>query len=227
MPFVNSLGMKFVAVPIVGESANEQKVLFSIWETRVRDYAALTPALELEARQAHFEKNDEHPAVCVSWEEATAFCERLSKMEGLKYRLPSDHEWSCAVGVGDKEDANTSPASKNRKVEGYPWGPHLPPPDDAGKYCESTEAPQFPFTSPVGSFAANQFGLFDMGGNVWEWCADLYRPAEPGRPYRVMRGASWNNLGPLSLRSSCRYNAHPADRLDNVGFRVVLVVPSH
>lgn len=74
-------------------------------------------------------------------------------------------------------------------------------------------------TSPVGSFRANRYGLYDMGGNVWQWCEDWYDTRQSSR---VLRGGSWISRGPDALLSSNRYNYTPGDRDDFIGFRVVL-----
>ena len=136
-PFVNSLGMGFVPVP-------GADVLFSVWETRVKDYQAFCDATERSWKKPRFSQTGDHPAVNASWEDATAFCEWLSQREGNKYRLPTDHEWSCAVGIGDREDAEAAPKSKDMKIaDVFPWGKQWPPPNDAGNYfgeeCKTAE----------------------------------------------------------------------------------------
>ena len=94
-PFVNSLGMRFVPVPIKGG----QSVLFSVWETRVKDYAAFAAEnadVDTEWKDVSYEghkQNEDHPVVKVSWEDAQKFCQWLSQKEGRTYRLPTDHEW--------------------------------------------------------------------------------------------------------------------------------------
>jgi serine/threonine protein kinase len=221
--FINTLGMKFVPVP-------GTDVQFCIWETRVKDYAAANAGVDEGWKKPGFKQEDTHPVVKVSWNEAQAFCEWLTKKEmaagnikaGQKYRLPTDAEWSVAVGLG-KEKGNT-PKEKSRGIKDvYPWGNQWPPPKAAGNYYgESLNADNFDYTSPVGSFAANKLGLHDMGGNVWEWCEDRYDPA--AKSDRVLRGACWGGSYPGDLLSSRRglYGA-PGVRGGGVGFRCVLV----
>jgi formylglycine-generating enzyme required for sulfatase activity len=141
--------------------------------------------------------------------------------EGQKYRLPTDAEWSVAVGLG-KETGN-SPKEKSEGIKDvYPWGKEWPPPNGAGNYHGSQKLDKFDFTSPVGSFAANKLGLHDMGGNVWEWCEDWYDPAAKAR--RVLRGACWGSITPSLLLSSLRDRESPDFRgFYFFGFRCVLV----
>ena len=110
----------------------------------------------------------------------------------------------------------------------FPWGTQWPPPPNVGNYTgEETGSDvaikgyddNFAWTSPVGSFAANKFGLFDMGGNVWQWCLDDWNAEGKAK---VLRGASWyNGALKLSLLSSCRVHAKPDSSTDNYGFRIV------
>ena len=177
MPFTNTLGMKFVPIP-------GTEVQFCIWETRVKDYAAYAAtnsgvgAIWKNSFRS-FKQEDTHPVLKVNWNDARAFCAWLTKKElavgklkaGMRYRLPTDAEWSTAVGLG-KEKGNT-PDEKQRGIKDvYPWGKGYPPPKEAGNYYKSLKVVNFDYTSPVGSFAANKFGLYDMGGNVFEWCED-------------------------------------------------------
>ena len=213
-PFVNSLGMKFVPVP-------GTNVLFSLWETRMKDYQAFCDATGRSWPKPSFPQTGDHPAMNVSWEDATAFCEWLSQKEGNKYRLPTDREWSCAVGIGDREYGAT-PKSKAMKVDNvFPWGEQWPPPNDAGNFfgqeCKTSAALAAlkamgwhtskwvaikgfndgnVFTAVVGSFRPNELGIYDLGGNVWEWCQDEY---EPGAASRVLRGGSWYAVPPRLL----------------------------
>jgi len=231
--FVNTLGMPFVLVP-------GTKVQFCIWETRVKDYAAYAAAKAGVGGRwkkpktviyGDFTQKDTHPVVMVSWNDAQAFFEWLTKKElaagkikaGQKYRLPTDAEWSVAVGLG-KEKGHT-PTEKHKGIKGvYPWGKEWPPPKGAGNYWEGKmKVDNFEYTSPVGSFAVNKFGLHDMGGNVWEWCEDWQDPK--AKEERVLRGASWDfGLGaPVIFLSSYRFGMHPSIIFIHGGFRCVLV----
>jgi len=228
-PFVNSLDMKFV--PVFGTD-----VLFSIWETRVRDYevyARENAGVDESWRNATVEglpvgHEANHPVVNVNWEDAKAFCAWLTKRERAtgqldetqEYRLPTDAEWSRAVGLNFE------------KAKGYPWGSEWPPPQGVGNYNDETAKRSFPnwaiiegyddgfvTTSPVASFKPNQYGLYDMGGNVWEWCEDFH---DENSGSRLVRGASWMNYSRRALLSSSRYARSPVSRSDVNGFRCVL-----
>ena len=224
MAFTNTLGMKFVSVP-------GTDVQFCIWETRVKDYAAYAAAnagVDENWKEPGFKQTDTHPVVKVSWNDANAFCAWLTKKElaegkikeGQKYRLPTDAEWSVAVGLG-KEVGDTPEAKDGGIKDVYPWRKEWPPAVGAGNYYKSLKVDNFEYTSPVGSFAANKLDLHDMGGNVWEWCEDWYDPA--AKTDRVLRGASWGDPGPDSLLSSYRNRGAPRSRAFFIGFRCVLV----
>ena len=221
--------MEFVPVP-------GTKVLFCRTETRVKDFEAFANATDYERdkerdwRKPGFEQGPDHPVVNVCWNDARAFCEWLSKKEGVEYRLPTDEEWGAAVGPGK-----------------YPWGNDWPPPKGAGNYAVD-KSDSAKYTAPVASYTANRLGIFDLGGNAWEWCEDEWKPAmnEPDavkelpslkeekdddgtafrrfREFRVMRGASWIVDEEFLLRSSYRNGVHRAYRENRLGFRCVLVV---
>ena len=223
-PYTNTLGMKFVPVP-------GTKVAFCIWETRVKDYAAYAAAyagVSMEWKNPEFVQLDTHPVVRMGWEDAQSFCTWLTKKElaagkikaGQQYRLPTDEEWSAAVGLG-KEKGNT-PKERHARIKGvYPWGQGWPPPQAAGNYSPGAGlVDSFEHTSPVGSFSANALGIHDLGGNVWEWCEDWHDPA--AKTIRVLRGASWDVGSPGRLLSSYRVDYSPEYRDDDDGFRCVL-----
>jgi hypothetical protein len=195
-------------------------------------------------REPGFSQGPTHPVVGVSWDDAKKFCECLTRREqssgmlprGRVYRLPTDAEWSAGVGLQGEE--GTNPKEKDGKIELYPWGKEWPPPKGAGNYAgeefKMGEEPSdwevikgyndgYPRTSPVGSFAANANGLYDMGGNVWQWCEDWYDGTEQ---CRGLRGASWNDYNPFNLPASSRLFDVPAARCVSYGFRCVVAAES-
>ncbi|MBL9146723.1 MAG: SUMF1/EgtB/PvdO family nonheme iron enzyme [Verrucomicrobiaceae bacterium] len=238
-PFTNTLGMKFVPVP-------GTDVLFCIHETRRQDYAAFAaeaPGADISWKQAtHGAANtpaghgDDHPVVSVSWEDARAFCAWLGKREGRSYRLPTDREWSWAVGIGAQESTDRDPIGLSQKVEGmHAWGTDWPPParvanlaDKAFLNCDpkGTVIPDyedgFTTTAPVMSFPPNGLGIHDLGGNVWEWCQDKAR--NQGET-RAARGGAFDTWKQPSLLSSYRVENLPGYRHQLWGFRVVLEKP--
>jgi hypothetical protein len=237
-PFTNSLGMKFV--PVVTSVDGQESVLFSVWATRVRDYAAFAAAeagVDAAWKNPGFAQGDTHPVVNVSSEDAGKFCAWLTAKErgegkigqAQTYRLPTDSEWSWAVGIGEAEERagkGRSPQEKDAKIGAgshpwaYPWGQDWPPPKGAGNYGQSLQVDDYEHTSPVGSFGANPQGLYDLGGNVWEWMADYY-DGKTGT--RSLRGGSWIDGDPRYLLSSSRSLYGAGSRYSYCGFRLVLV----
>ncbi|MDB6021807.1 MAG: pknB, partial [Pedosphaera sp.] len=218
--WVNSLGLRFVPVPGTA-------VLFAVTDTRVQDYQAFAEATQRPWTKPDFKQGPNHPAVNVSWEDATAFCAWLTDKErqageiggDQRYRLPTDAEWSAAVGLEPESDRR--PVENDGKVSGiFPWGNRWPPPAGAGNFGRALKTDHFDFTSPVGSFAPNRNGLFDMGGNVREWCEDWYSYSERTH---VLRGSSWTTVFQASLLSSCRNDGLPDQVSEFNGFRCVLV----
>ena len=218
--WTNSLGMPFATVA-------GTPVFFSVWDTRVQDYQTFASATKRSWPKPSFQQEPTHPAVNVSWNDAQAFCKWLTERgrrageipAGVIYRLPQDWEWSVAVGLNEPKAG--SPKVKDAAINGvYPWSGQYPPPRGVGNYAASVNVDDFANTSPVGSFTANAFGLYDMGGNVWQWCEDLYTPTSTAR---VLRGGSWGNYYSNTLLSSYRADNAPGDRYDYIGFRVVLV----
>ncbi|MEM1294494.1 MAG: formylglycine-generating enzyme family protein [Verrucomicrobiota bacterium] len=203
-----------------------------------------------------FEQSDSHPGVCVSWADAQEFCSWLSQKEGRKYRLPTEAEWEYACRAGT--------------MTWYSWGED---PDDAyahGNVADGALEDAFPnttryqravklgedqgdgvvLTAKVASFQPNPWKLYDMHGNVWEWCqdrwkADLYNDYFKDVPrterssvvimdplfetataqheygdWRVLRGGAWT-CAPAAVRSSIRTFAEAGDASVYTGFRVV------
>jgi formylglycine-generating enzyme required for sulfatase activity len=241
--WTNSLGMVFVPVP-------QAKVYFSIYETRVKDFAvfaATHPKLDgtnwnhaLYHGVTPVSDGPDYPVVNVSWNDAQAFCGWLTEKERAagripsvaSYRLPTDGEWSEAVGVGGRESGAT-PKDKSARLENvYPWGTEFPPPSGAGNFADLSAKEVFTnwpviegyrdgfaTTAPVGSFKPSSDGLYDLAGNVLEWCGDFY---DGTHKQCVLRGGAWNNCGPKSLLSSYREHAAPGRFSVVTGFRCVL-----
>ncbi|MEM9281947.1 MAG: bifunctional serine/threonine-protein kinase/formylglycine-generating enzyme family protein [Verrucomicrobiota bacterium] len=248
-PFINSLGMPFVPIPIVGGKSDGKSLLFSAWETRVSDYQQfIEEHPDLEWLSPEFEQEPDHPAVRMPWPDAVAFCEWLTKRDreaGLLsdnefYRLPTDHEWSCAAGIGHLENPDATPESKECRISNlYPWGSQLPPPNEFGNYYgeETAADPErtadgnnnrkpikgfqdpFPKTSPVGSFPPNEYGLYDLSGNALEWTSDWYSTMEERK---ALRGSSWGFSVTHALLISGRVANSPTIRFTTNGFRCVL-----
>jgi len=213
----NSLGMKFVPVP--GTS-----VLMCVHETRNADYAAYAAAqgrVNMEWTKEAGYGGAQHPVTKVNYEDAQSFCRWLSAKEGKTYRLPTDAEWSKAVGL--TEDA--SPAPAQRHYDGstvFPWGHYYPPKRRDGNFNTVEVDDGYDDTAPVMSFRPNKIGIYDLGGNVCEWCNDWY---DQSREYRFLRGSSWGDGGREQLHSSSRFGDYPPDyRDEHIGFRCVFVV---
>ena len=151
-----------------------------------------------------------HPVVDVSWNDAQLYIHWLNETTGKHYRLPSEAEWEYAARAGGDS--------------AYPWGSSI-------NINHANYGGNIAQTTPVGQYPANDFQLYDMHGNVWEWCQDTWHDTYAvaplsevtwsGSPYRVLRGGSWFDAGRY-IRSAYRYWFAPADRGHCVGFRVAL-----
>ncbi|NJO74943.1 MAG: formylglycine-generating enzyme family protein [Leptolyngbyaceae cyanobacterium RM1_406_9] len=182
---------------------------------------------ELDPTPSRFNGGD-RPVEQVSWYEAVEFCDRLSQHTGKHYRLPSEAEWEYACRAGTMSPFHfgetITPDLANYNGD-YTYGDGL-----KGVYRKET--------TPVGSFGfANAFGLYDMHGNVWEWCQDHWYSNYEGAPTdgsawlsdeedanRTLRGGSWN-YAPWDCRSAYRNSYSPDNRNDSFGFRVVCSAP--
>jgi formylglycine-generating enzyme required for sulfatase activity len=182
-----------------------------------------------------FAQDGNHPAVCVSWTDAQAYADWLSKTTGKTYRLPSEAEFEYAARAGGKARFGftdnaadlcrfANGADQSARTAGLP--PNAP-------YMACSDG--FPFTAPVGSFAANAFGVHDLIGNVWEWTADCYvrdyssassdsAPRdEAGCTGRPVRGGDWFSTS-STLRPAIRVRADADAHNDDIGFRVVRIL---
>lgn len=176
-----------------------------------------------------FPQTNDHPVVNVSWNDAVAFCKWLSRKEGKNYHLPTEAQWEYACRAGT--------------TTRYYYGDDLAGIVRVGNVADATAKGMFSewkavsgsdgylFTAPVGRFRSNEFGLCDMHGNVWEWCADWWNkgyystspPNDPQGPTygtnRVFRGGSWG-YNPRSNRSADRNGGLPDYLVSDIGFRV-------
>lgn len=187
-----------------------------------------------------FAQDDNHPVVCVTWNDAKAYVEWLSRKTRQEYRLPSEAEWEYAARAG-----NTS---------SRPWGDDVnevcrnaniwdraalrvinPPPGRRGSDaadCDDGHA----YTAPVGRLQPNRYGLHDVIGNVWEWVEDCWNASYWGAPAdgtarltgdcgsRAIRGGGWESDA-RSARSGVRNRDGTTDRNNNLGFRVARTLP--
>ncbi|WP_284641093.1 formylglycine-generating enzyme family protein [Paenibacillus silviterrae] len=191
------------------------------WTTRVDSFLlgqvpvtrGLYDAIIPRAVEAHYEPQS--PVVDVSWHDAVAFCNLLSRQAGLQecysvsedgervdwnreacgYRLPTEAEWqyACKAGTG---------GYRYGELETIAW------------YLENAEGR----VHHVGQKQPNAWGLYDMLGNVWEWCWDVYDPKVYGS-YRIFRGGSWAEEA-RGCGATCRRRSHPTFRIDDLGFRL-------
>jgi formylglycine-generating enzyme required for sulfatase activity len=190
----------------------------------------------LSWRKPSFDQGGDHPVVQVSWNDAKAFCDWLSKKTGKTVTLPTEAQFEYACRAGTKT--------------AYPWGDN---PDDGKGWASCRDQSfrkklpgepaetffrwddGFIFTSPVGSFKPNAFGLYDMIGNAFQWCSDWYDEGyyanapktDPQGPtsgaYHVLRGSGWGAYK-FRCRSANRFCVNPPGRTDFYGFRVVVDV---
>ena len=210
--------LELVLVPGLG---NVKAFFMGRFEVTQGQYEVL-----MDANPSTYERGADYPVKSVTWDEAKEFCRRLTARlpDNLKgkfaFRLPTDAEWSVAVGL-PKESGSTPEEKHCGITHVYPWGTTWPPPSGAGNYSSSLKVDSFGITAPVGSFKANQFGLYDLGGNVWEWCEDW---CDTAQKYRVLRGGSCLYSDPADLSSSYRNAGRPDYRYGDTGFRCVVGV---
>ena len=160
-------------------------------------------------------KGNRKPVECMSWDDCQTFISKLNSLTGKKFRLPTEAEWEFAARGGIKSQGYKYSGSNTL--------------GDVAWYEENSGDT----THDVGTKSPNELGLYDMNGNVWEWCSDWYgdkyyssspsnHPTGPSSgAYRVLRGGSWYSIANL-CRSSDRGGSTPVDRGDNMGLRLCL-----
>ncbi len=231
----NSVGMEFALVPagrfLMGSPAGEE----GHYEDETpqhpvvltRSFYLGTYPVTQEQWQAVMGSNPSRfkgkrrPVETVSWEQCANFCERLGRREGRRYRLPTEAEWERACRAG-----TTSPFAFGDLIS-----TDLANYDGNCTYGKSARGTCRRTTTTVGKFPPNAWGLYDMHGNVKEWCADWigdYEPREKIDPedsasgiYRVLRGGSWFDI-PRFCRSAMRRGSAPTEEDREAGFRACL-----
>ncbi len=230
---INSIGMKLTYIPagefMMGSPSNEANRMSDETQHRVRiSQPFLMQTTEVTQSQwqsvmgnnpSVFKGDSNLPVEKVSWSDAVAFCEKLSQRDGRTYRLPTEAQWEYACRAGTTtpfsfgHTLSTNQANYNGN---FVYGSGV-----KGTYRGKTVA--------VGSFPANAWGLYDMHGNVWEWCSDWYGDYPSGNvtdptgasdgSARVCRGGSWD-INPGFCRSAVRLWINPPSSSYIIGFRV-------
>jgi uncharacterized protein (TIGR02996 family) len=254
---INSLGMEFVSIPAgevrIGSPDSEAQrsddeplhtvnltrpFNLGVYPVTQPEYAEVISPADSWGKNTHAVVRainssvvvaSDRPIDSVTWFEAVEFCERLSdlpmeKAAGRSYRLPTEAEWehACRAGTTTPFHYGESLSSRLANFDGnYPYN--------------AKRGPNLRRTTPVGSYKPNAWGLYDMHGNVWEWCADWFSPSyyqkspkrDPQGPrpgtMRVLRGGSWHHGG-NPCRSAYRYREEPDQRNKYNGFRVVMEI---
>ena len=238
------LGMKFVRLPKGtffmgggGGKAGEKTEIKENFEIAVHDVTQEQWQEVMGKNPSYFSRDDngkdkvkdikdedlkQFPVESVSWEDAQEFIKKLNEKEkgrGYRYRLPSEAEWeyACRGGATSEEECSyhfyfdkptNDLSSKQANFNGeHPLG-------------KGEKGPYLGRPTKVGSYAPNKLGLYDMHGNVWQWCVDL---REAGAPGRVFRGGGWS-FGGGSCRAAVRDWGAPGDRENYLGFRLARVL---
>jgi formylglycine-generating enzyme len=215
---------------------DDEKPVHRVWidafelcafQTTNEDYARFLEVTQLP-KPLHWDdpefNHPKQPAVAVSWFDAVAYCEWISRASGMQYRLPTEAEWERAARGGPGAGSTWSPPEESEDFL-YPWG-----------NCEPSEVPNYSLRwktgpEPVGLYPPNAYGLFNLGDNVHEWCADWYdadfysvsperNPRGPSAgTRRASRGGSWRHHIKVT-RTAARSSIPPEFKYADYGFRV-------
>jgi formylglycine-generating enzyme required for sulfatase activity len=185
-------------------------------ESMFKDLAA--PYLWQEGRPPS--GRERHPVVLITYEDALAYCRWLSRVVGRPVRLPTEAEWERAARGG-------------LETHKFPWGDEIGP--EHANFLADPASKRNGGTRQVGAFPPNDYGLFDMAGNTWEWVADWYgadyyatsESRDPVGPpqgvFRIVRGGSWVNDDVEMLRCAYRHKVPPDTYAYSIGFRIVCI----
>jgi formylglycine-generating enzyme required for sulfatase activity len=172
---------------------------------------------------ANFKDNLQNPVETVSWDDAQEFCKKLSQKTGKEFRLPSEAEWEYACRAGT--------------TTAYSFGDNASLLGEYAWYSDNSGSK----THPVGQKKPNPWGVYDMHGNVWEWCQDSYEKyggegdlirktgkaitKENDNRFRQLRGGSWSDYA-RDCRAAYRYRDNARNRSNSIGFRVIFISSS-
>lgn len=204
--WVNSLGMRFVPVG---------NVWVCVWETRKKDFEAFYKATRHNAgpgwSNPGFKQTASEPVVEVSWNDATAFSKWLTEsevkgkvLEQAMYRLPTQEEWKKV----QREGYASGP---------YVWGKVWPMPSGTANLADNVSYDRHTFTSPAGSYFPARNGVYDLVGNVWEWCQD------GNGNQRTLLGGSWMQYQGSDFSPGMQLNLGAETKSQDIGFRIILV----
>ena len=230
-PITNSVGMLLVPIPagefMMGSPDSDSDAFatekpqhlvkitkpfyLSVNEVTQRQYEKVMGVRPWQGKK-YVQEGSDYPAVYVSWNDAVEFCRKLSEQEGVKYRLPTEAQWEYACRA--KTSTPYSYGDDASKLEQYAW------------YSKNAWGIGEKYAHRVGQKQPNPWGLYDIHGNVWEWCGDWYGKYEgpASGSGRVLRGGSFN-YGTVVCRSAFRGNGRPGNRHFNIGFRVSRTYP--
>jgi formylglycine-generating enzyme required for sulfatase activity len=206
---------------------------YAVTQTQWKAVAALGKVeCDLNPDPANF-KGAQRPVEQVSWEEAVEFCKRLSQRSQKTYMLPSEAQWeyACRAGTTTPFHFGQTLTTDLANYRGTDWEEY----NWSGSYGNGPKGVFREKTTNVGSFKPNAFGLYDMHGNVWEWCLDCWNDSYEGAPTdgnmwesnnerKVLRGGSWSNV-PTHCRAASRGDHARDNRNDLIGFRICCIVP--
>jgi formylglycine-generating enzyme required for sulfatase activity len=202
-------------------------------------------------RNPGYEQEPDFPVVNVSVSDARAFCAWLTKKEreaGLigpehEYRLPTDVEWLAAAGQGDYPWTGAKEEEIPPRAGNYAGLEYDDAVGSSGALGKLKYRDDYEMVAPVGKFTANAYGLFDMGGNVWQWCDEIYRSSlnspellrefpylkseksSNGEPLYVVHGGGWRTQGGATMKTTY-HESSPGQSFDDTGFRCVLIIHS-
>ena len=202
----NEFGDLVKAETVVAEKRSSLPFYMDAYEVTVGQFEKFLKASDYKPDRPinwnevyQYSPTEKHPMIYVTWFDATAYAKWVGK------RLPTEAKWEFAArgGLVDKK---------------YPWGNDESLTRDYANYTGTGGKDKWKYSAPVGSFKPNAYSLFDMAGNVWEWCQDWY---DSGERTRVLRGGSWLNF-PYSLRVAYRHTLTPRNSYGyDGGFRCV------